>query len=143
MSIFLYPIILRVPTLDVVDNPVKPITSEGEIEPTAEVACTPVKGTPNSTLSEPTLDVVDTPVKPITSAGEIEPTLDVVDTPVKPITSAGKIDPTVEVVDCPVSVSERLVVGDNDPTAESACTPAGVTSFPVNKIKPPRVTVAD
>ena len=132
------------PTLDVAETPVKPITSEGEIDPTADVAETPVNGTPISGIIDPTLDVVETPVKPITSEGEIDPTLDVVDNPVKPIVcSSIAIEPIDEVVDCPVSVSERLVVGDNDPTAESACTPAGVNAIPVNMIVLPTVTVAD
>ena len=100
-------------------TPVKLITSAmlGEIEPTAEVVETPVKGIPNSTTMEPTEDVADTPVGNTVNPMPIEPTDDVVDTPVNGIISIrpAVIEPTAEVVESPVKVNETSVRGDIDP----------------------------
>ena len=68
------------PTLDVASCPVNPtVIGVGDIEPTADVALTPVNGTPIAGIIEPTEDVTETPVgtTPIPTVKVLTPTVNV------------------------------------------------------------------
>ena len=84
------------PTADVDETPVKPITSAGDIEPTADVVDCPASASERLVVGDnaPIADVVESPVKPtLASIVKVRlPKLEVVLRPVKE-TSVGPCSP--------------------------------------------------